>query len=187
MVSIHHVDMKAMPRIPALILGLSLAAGCSKSSPDTAPPDDGSDDDDITSSEHAAAEQAPMRVTGVYLDPALTAVCELDTRDELVEFDSEASDGHVDGLLARVAECVKTGPLKGRRIELVGHAKPGDEYRETFGSSRADAVRGALLKDGLKADDIVTRASDPEDDPDAAAQWPSERRVDVRVATRHAK
>ena len=94
---------------------------------------------------------------------------------------------HATALLSRVAECVKTGPLQGRRIELVGHASRDDEYRKTFGSSRADAIRGALLKDGLKADDIVANTASSEDDPDAAATWPSERRVDVRVATRHAK
>lgn len=178
--------MHTMSRSSALILGLALATGCSKSSPDTAAPYDGSDEEDITTVE--TAEQVPLRVTGVYLDPALTAVCELDERDELVQFDKEAEDSHVAGLLSRVAACVKTGPLQGRRIELVGHARArDDEYRKTFGTSRADTIRGVLLADGLKPDDIVTHAADPEDDPDAAAEWPSERRVDVRVATRHAK
>jgi outer membrane protein OmpA-like peptidoglycan-associated protein len=179
--------MQTMPRIPALILGLALATGCSKSSPDTAAPYDGSEDEeDITTAQ--MAEQAPLRVTGVYLDPALMAVCELDSRDELVKFDKEAEDRQVSELLGKVAECVKTGPLQGRRIELVGHAPTrDDEYRKTFGTSRADTIRGVLLQDGLKPDDIVTHAADPEDDPDAAEEWPSERRVDVRVATRHAK
>lgn len=182
------MGMHNMPRISALLLGLSLAAGCSKSSPDTASPDDADVEVAADARHDREVERAPLRVTGVYLDPALMAVCELDSREELLQFDSEASDAHVSGMLGRVAECVKTGPLKGRRLELVGHAGTrDDEYRKSFGSSRADAIRRALVADGLKADDIVTHAGDPEDDPDAAEEWPSERRVDVRVATRHAE
>ena len=181
---IQSIGMPTMPRISALILGLSLTGGCSKSSPDTAAPEDGVDDD-ITAVE--AAEQAPLRVTGVYVDPALMAVCELDTREELVQFDRDAQAPGAAALLSAVVSCVKDGPLQGRRIELVGHAGRGDEYSERFGSTRAEAVRGVLVQGGLAADDIVTHARTPEDDADAAASWPSERRVDLRVATRHAK
>lgn len=174
-----------MPRISALILGLSLTVGCSKSSPDTAAPDDGGEDERVRAT--AQAERTPMQVTGVYVDPALMAVCELDAREELVPFDREAHGAEVSALLSAVATCVKTGPLQGRRIELVGHAGRGDEYRQRFGSTRAEAIRGVLVADGLKSDDIVTHAMTPEDDADAAEAWPSERRVDLRVATRHAK
>ncbi|HEY0136218.1 MAG TPA: hypothetical protein VGB85_19170 [Nannocystis sp.] len=173
-----------MPRISALILGLSLAAGCSKSSPDTAAPDDG------YASEEAMADEPterPMRVTGVHLDPALTAVCELDGGPSLLELDAEAEDRMVERTLAAVAECVKTGPLQGRRLEVIGHSTGGDEFRKTFGKTRAEVVRAVLVEDGVPASDLVTHAASPEDDPDAAAMWPSDRRVDIRVATRHAK
>jgi outer membrane protein OmpA-like peptidoglycan-associated protein len=182
-VRIHSIGMHTMPRISALILGLSLTVGCSKSSPDTAVPD--GPDEDITTAE--TAEVAPLRVTGLYIDPALMAVCELDEREDVVTFDRDAESPHVDAMLSAVAECVKTGPLQGRRIELVGHAARRDAYFQRFGTTRADAIRGVLVRDGLKADDIVTHALGPEDDFDAAAEWPSERRVDLRVATRHAK
>lgn len=180
---VHSIDMHTMPRISALILGLSLTVGCSKSSPDTAVPD--GPEDDITTAD--SGETAPMRVTGVYIDPALMAVCELDSRQELVTFDRDAEGDQVDAMLSAVAQCVKTGPLQGRRIELVGHAARRDEYFQRFGTTRADAIRGVLVRDGLAAEDIVTHALGPEDDFDAASEWPSERRVDLRVATRHAK
>ena len=184
---IYSVDMPStMPRISALILGLSLATGCSKSSPDTAAPDDGSAEYDDASASHDA-DSKPMRVIGVYLDPALTAICELDGYDELVELDAETRSRESDQILHVVADCVKSGALQGRRIELVGHAPRSDEFVRSFGRSRADAVKEILLQDGLKQDDLVTHASDPEDDPDAASTWPTARRVDVRVATRHAK
>lgn len=183
---IHSVDMPStMPRISALILGLSLTGGCSKTSLDTAAPESGEADERVSAGQ--AAEQAPLRVTGVYIDPALMAVCELDSREALVQFDRDAQGREVTAVLAAVARCVKDGPLQGRRIELVGHAARGDEYVRSFGSSRADAIRGALVQDGLKADDIVTHAAAAEDDADAADEWPSERRVDLRVATRHAR
>ena len=181
--------MQTMPRISALILGLSLAAGCSKSSRDTASPDAGANGaaPEAETASEATASQRPMRVTGVYLDPALTAVCELDDRNELLEFDAEAEDRMVERTLAAVATCVKTGPLKGRRLELVGHSTGDDEFREAFGKTRAETVRSVLVDDGVPAGDLVTHATDAEDDPDAAAEWPSQRRVDIRVATRHAK
>lgn len=176
--------MRSMPRISALVLGLSLAAGCSKSSPDTAAPDGGGGPEEATASD---GDGAPMRVTGVYLDPALTAICELDGVDELVELDAESRSPETDTVLHVVADCVKRGALKGRRIELVGHAPRDDEFVRSFGRSRADAVKEIFLQDGLQQDDMVTHASDPDDDPDAAGAWPTPRRVDVRVATRHAK
>ncbi len=174
--------MANVHRISALILGLSLAAGCSKSSPDTAAPEP---DDAAEPGVTAAAR--PMRVTGVHLDPALVAVCELEAGDALVEFDRDARSEEVDQVLTAVATCVKTGPLQGRRLEIVGHAAPrGDEYRSTYGKSRADTIRGCLLADGVKDEDLVTHPTDPEDDLEAASEWPTERRVDIRVATRHA-
>jgi outer membrane protein OmpA-like peptidoglycan-associated protein len=178
--------MQTMPRISALILGLSLAAGCSKSSPDTAAPDDGAAYEEDMASESFQATERPMRVTGVYLDPALTAVCELDDRNNLLELDAEAEDRMVERTLAAVAACVKTGPLQGRRLELVGYATGEDEFRRSFGKTRAETVREVLVKGGIPTGDIVTNAA-AEEDPDAAATWPSERRVDIRVATRHAR
>jgi len=68
-----------------------------------------------------------------------------------------------------------------------GHSTGDDEFRETFGKTRAETVRARLVEDGIAGDDLVTHAADPEDDLDAAAEWPSQRRVDIRVATRHAK
>lgn len=132
------------------------------------------------------AIQRPMRVTGVHLDAALTAVCELDGPD-LLELDAEAEDRMVNRTLAAVATCVKTGPLQGRRLELVGHSTGDDEFRKSFGKTRTEMVRAMLVEDGVAAGDLVTNAANAEDDPDAAAQWPSARRVDIRVATRHAK
>jgi outer membrane protein OmpA-like peptidoglycan-associated protein len=114
-------------------------------------------------------------------------VCELDDGPDLLELDVEAEDRMVERTLAAVAECVKTGPLQGRRLEVIGHSTGDDEFRKTFKKSRADAVSSVLLEAGVPAGDLVTRAADPEDDPDAAALWPSDRRVDIRVATRHAK
>lgn len=178
--------MRSMQRTSALLLGLALFAGCSKSSPDTAAPDDGSDYDEVATASHDA-DSKPMRVIGVYLDPALTAICELDGIDELVELDAESRSAATDEVLGDVARCVKDGALQGRRIELVGHAPRNDEFVRSFGKSRAETVKEILLQDGLKQDDLVTHTSDPEDDPDAASAWPTTRRVDVRVATRHAK
>lgn len=179
--------MTTMPRISALIFGLSLVAGCSKSSPDTAAPDDDETADRESAPMHAAAERSPT-ATGVYLDGALTAVCELPTSEDFFVYESDAPDAHASQLLDAVAGCVKTGPLAGRRLELVAHTERVADDGKPRGPTRADPVRAALTRAGVADGDIVTHAeAGDEDVPLDAMGWPTERRVDVRVATRHAK
>lgn len=177
--------MNTMPRISTLIFGLALAAGCSKSSPDAVPPEPQSEPESTPT--RAPVAGSPT-ATGVYLDAVLTAVCELPSSDDFFVYEPAAPDAHADALLVAVAGCVRTGPLAGRRLELVAHAGRVDADGHPLGASRADPVRATLVKGGVLAGDIVTHVEVGDADaPLDAEGWPSERRVDVRVATRHAK
>ncbi len=54
-------------------------------------------------------------------------------------------------ILAQVARCVTTGPLKGRELALVGRADPRGEteYNMVLGEHRADAVHAYLAHLGV--------------------------------------
>ncbi len=179
-----------MPRISALIVGLSLAGGCGRTSLDTAPPDsreaiDSRDDDD---SALAATASAPVALhsptaSGVYIDPTLATVCELSSADDFFVYDADAADIRADRILEAVASCVKDGPMSGRRLELVIHEAAADAGPRV--SFRAEELRGALMRGGVAREDILTAARTGDAEmPQGAEGWPNERRVDIRVVAR---
>lgn len=187
--------MTHMPPISALILGLSLVGGCSKSSPDTAPPDarearDSLEDDDPGASPTVSPSNALLSptATGVYIDATLATVCELSTDDDFFVFDPEARDPRADQLLDTVARCVQEGPLAGRRLELVTHASPAAADATPQAYSRTDGLRGALVRGGMaEADVLLAAESGDAVAPQEAVGWPNERRVDIRVAPRNSR
>lgn len=85
-------------------------------------------------------------------------------------------------VLKKLADCFSTGPLKGRRMNLVGHADPrGDEeYNRVLGQKRSDNVGNAISKLGLSSTMIATtsRGEDEARGTDEAS-WAQDRRVDV--------
>lgn len=89
-------------------------------------------------------------------------------------------------VLRKVAECFASGPLKGRRMNLVGHADPrgDDEYNRVLGQRRADNVGGVIAQLGLNRAMIQTtsRGEDEARGTDEAS-WAEDRRVDVMVGS----
>lgn len=85
-------------------------------------------------------------------------------------------------VLKKLADCFSTGPLKGRQMNLVGHADPrGDEeYNRVLGQRRADNVKNAISSLGLAAQRIAT-TSRGEDEAKGTSEpsWAEDRRVDV--------
>lgn len=85
-------------------------------------------------------------------------------------------------VLEKVATCVTTGPLKGRKLELVGRADPRgtDEYNLGLGTRRANTVIEFLRRLGVRPDQL---AGTTRGDLDAAGGdergWQVDRRVDV--------
>jgi peptidoglycan-associated lipoprotein len=87
-------------------------------------------------------------------------------------------------VLAQIARCVTTGPLKGRALRLVGRTdnRGEPEYNMTLGSHRADAVRRYL--DNLGVDDKrVSETSRGELDASGRdeAGYQKDRRVDITL------
>jgi peptidoglycan-associated lipoprotein len=88
-------------------------------------------------------------------------------------------------VLNQIASCVTTGPLKGKRLSLVGRADPRgtSEYNLGLGDRRAHTVASYLERLGLGTSQVgsTTRgaldASGTDDD-----GWRVDRRVDVELA-----
>ena len=179
-----------MLRISALIVGLSLVGGCSKTSPDTAPPDspEASDPRDDDNSQLAATASARFALhsptaSGVYIDPTLATVCELSSADDFFVYDADAADIRADRILEAVAICFKDGPMTGRRLELVTHDADADAG--SLVAFRTEELRGALMRGGVAREDILTAARTGDAEmPQGAEGWPNERRVDIRVVAR---
>lgn len=88
-------------------------------------------------------------------------------------------------VMKKLAECFTTGKLKGRTMQLVGHADPRGEpeYNLVLGGRRADNVAGTLKKEGLPAAQVTTTSrGEMEARGTDEASWAKDRRVDIHLA-----
>jgi peptidoglycan-associated lipoprotein len=87
-------------------------------------------------------------------------------------------------VLQQVADCLVKGPLKGRRVELIGRADPRgtDEYNLGLGSRRAETVRSYLQRLGVPGNRIspATRGELDASGTDENG-WQRDRRVDLEL------
>lgn len=106
---------------------------------------------------------------------------------EAPKFDFDESDLLPDdyAVLAQIGDCITTGPLKGRRLTLVGRADPRgtEEYNMVLGAQRAHAVASYLEQIGVDAARLeeTSRGALDATGRDEAG-WRTDRRVDVTLA-----
>jgi peptidoglycan-associated lipoprotein len=167
------------------ILGLALIPACARTRADNSTAEEPSQAAQPASAGSGATTGTRnMTMSGVYLDPELTRLCGMATPRAFFEFDSTVVEGADNSGLSSLARCVSTGPLKGRKLELVGHADPRgtDAYNQQLGKSRAESVMDFLTTEGVSADVMSTR-SEGERGADVTTpdEWPYDRRVDIRL------
>lgn len=129
----------------------------------------------------AAASPAP---TTVAISDEIRTRCGISERDAYFTFDSAQVTARDRSPLDGVAHCFSTGPLKGRRLKLIGHADPRGEadYNMTLGQSRADAVGQYLVTRGLQPANAKTTSRGSMDAAGTDdASWQKDRRVDVTL------
>lgn len=159
----------------AIGLGLLLASACARTNPDKAEP----------AAPAATTKARSVSISGIYLSPEIQKACDVTMTKAFFEFDSAAIDNTDDASLKRVAECFNTGPLKGRKLILVGHADPRgtDEHNLELGKTRAEAVQVYLAGEGVELANITTRTEgEYEANPNDPSEWPFDRRVDIQLA-----
>ena len=136
----------------------------------------------------AEVSMTNAKLGNVRLDDELTRLCNVtfDNADRAPKFDyDEAALMPQDrDVLEQVAKCVTTGPLKGRKLALVGRADPRGEteYNMVLGDHRADAVHVYLSRLGV-ATTAMTKTSRGELDAEGQDEdsWQRDRRVDIRL------
>jgi outer membrane protein OmpA-like peptidoglycan-associated protein len=121
--------------------------------------------------------------TGVRLDPNLVSACNVSDSEAFFAFDSTVVTSRAHDLLADVAVCITDGPLHGKELELVGYTDPRgtDEYNKELGLMRAESVAKCLRDHGVAPTQLEINSMGEAVASDDTSEWPSDRRVDVRV------
>ena len=162
-----------MVRTSALVLActLVLATGCAKKP--TAP-------------EIATVPTTAGNLGNVRVDNELAKLCNVTfgnaDRAPKFDYDEAALLPQDRDVLEQVAKCVTTGPLKGRKLALVGRADPRGEteYNMVLGDHRADAVHIYLARLGVGTN-AMSKTSRGELDAEGKDDetWQRDRRVDI--------
>ncbi|MBK7579456.1 MAG: OmpA family protein [Myxococcales bacterium] len=138
--------------------------------------------------EGTARQAAPPpsdTATAVVVDPSIRAACGIEESKTWFDYNSARLGKSDAPVLDAVAKCFLTGPLKGKKMALVGRADPRGEfeYNLVLGGQRADSVKGYVLERGLGSDRVITSSRG---EMDARGQdettWAADRRVDLRLA-----
>jgi peptidoglycan-associated lipoprotein len=123
---------------------------------------------------------------GLGLSDQLIKACgiQFDSVDDAPKFDFDKSylSDQDKKVLVQVAQCVTTGPLKGRGLQLVGRADPRGEveYNMTLGEHRASAVEEYLKGLGVPSPQMTETSRGKLDATGTdEASWARDRRVDL--------
>ncbi len=118
----------------------------------------------------------------LFIADEIKAACGMGQDQPHFAFDSAALTPQSDRILSKLADCFKTGPLKGRGMMLVGHADPRGsyEYNDRLGERRAESVDSYLTRKGLPQNRMETSSRGKRDAVGTnEATWALDRRVDV--------
>jgi peptidoglycan-associated lipoprotein len=140
-----------------------------------------------TSTSVTTTTSAPVAVTpGIRMSEDLIKVCNIhfSSVDQAPKFDFDRAELTADdrAVLDQVAQCVTSGPLKGRSLHMTGRADPRGEveYNMALGEHRASSVEGYLKQLGVDGSrmDITSRGKLDATGTDEAT-WARDRRVDI--------
>jgi peptidoglycan-associated lipoprotein len=177
--------MKATLIATSAVLALAAAACGHESSPPRTP-DQAQGGVALT---NASARPAANRAdgNGVTMSDALRNVCGIaDTgAAPKFDFDSALLSASDRSELDQLAQCMTTGPLEGKDVQLVGRADPRGEaeYNMNLGAIRANSVKLYLAKLGVAGTRLETTSRGALDaSGHDEATWAVDRRVDLRLA-----
>lgn len=118
----------------------------------------------------------------INISDEIKKACGITDAEAFFDYDSANIQGAARTVLTKLANCFSTGPLKGRKMNLVGHADPRgeEEYNMVLGGRRADNVKGFLVSVGLPdAQAATTSRGEMDATGTDDASWSKDRRVDV--------
>ncbi len=168
----------------ALIAALTTAAGCAHDAPPPAPTP-------TSAPAPVTLRSATVGKTNstIYISDELRKQCAIGAVEGTktapkFAFDESAISTDDRDVLAKVAECLTTGPLKGKSVKLIGRAdmRGTADYNMALGARRSDAVTKYLLGMGVPSSQM-TETSRGELDATGQGEegWRKDRRVDIDV------
>ena len=115
----------------------------------------------------------------MYLPTEIQTVCT--GADPKFAYNSQGIEDTDNKSLHVLSECMKTGPLAGKTIRLVGHAdvRGTAPYNDRLGKRRAEAVKLYLMKTGIPSDRLVTDTVGKTGSSPPPEDW--DRRVDFEL------
>ena len=122
----------------------------------------------------------------VSISDEVKAACGISDDEAYFAFDSANVRAKDRQILDKLRTCFTSGPLRGRTMQLVGHADPrgADDYNMALGGRRADSVKQVIIGRGMPADKVVTTSRGEMDATGTdESTWAKDRRVDVRAGT----
>lgn len=124
----------------------------------------------------------PETRSSLQVDDEIVRLCNLPTAH--FAFDSADIAGDAAEALDALASCME-GPLKGKALDIVGHADPRGpvDYNFALGQKRAGSVAMYLLHRGIDDERVVTSSMGELDATGTDEQsWASDRKVEISVA-----
>jgi peptidoglycan-associated lipoprotein len=118
----------------------------------------------------------------IHVSPEIKKACVLSDYEAFFAFDSANVRPEDKTVLRKLVDCFVTGPLKGRRMSLVGHADPRGtaEYNLALGGRRADSVKTIIVAENMPIDMVSTTSRGEMDATGTDEEsWAKDRFVDV--------
>lgn len=122
--------------------------------------------------------------TTVRISDEIARACGISDPDTYFAFDSARLNADDTRVLDQLATCFESGPLKGRKMNLVGRADPRGtpEYNVTLGQHRADAVVKHLHSKGVAKSMMESTSRGAMDAVGTdEPSWARDRRVDISL------
>jgi peptidoglycan-associated lipoprotein len=117
---------------------------------------------------------------GMFIQEGVRSVCSGPSPS--FTFDSSKGNGS-DPTMQTLANCMMSGPLKGKTIRLIGHTDPrgSESYNDKLGLERAERVKRYLVGAGVDGSRILTATRGEDQSSGDADLWPRDRHVQVEL------
>jgi outer membrane protein OmpA-like peptidoglycan-associated protein len=121
--------------------------------------------------------------TSVYVDPSLAAACGWKKPELYFELDSSKVRDQGENKLDELTQCLNGPLLQLEQVQVVGHTDPqgSERYNEDLARDRARSVAVALEAHGLSSNRIWTLSKGESEASKDPADWPTDRRVEIRL------
>lgn len=181
--------MNALALRTTVVVVAFAAVGCGtdpKPEPKTAKQEIATPADETPPPRKVTPETVPNteNASGVMISDEIRKACGINEKEAYFAFNSANLRSEDTKPLDKVVTCFVSGPLKGRKMKIVGHADPrGDsDYNVQLGLSRADSVAKYMSGKGLdKAQATTTSRGAMDATGTDEASWALDRRVDVMM------